>query len=121
MSIKEKQDWYTRPEIFVANVAEGIDFYTKKLSFKIAWDYKEDEKVLVAQVYRGGKCEVILAEDANRSGMARLFIELLPEELSQLESEIEKNNIESRHSTWGMPVIEIKDPFGNELLFPIEQ
>ena len=77
--------------------------------------------MIVAQVNRGNKCEIILAEDEKRSGMSRLFIELLPEELAELKLEITKNKIKSIASSWGMPIIEIKDRSGNELYFPTDQ
>lgn len=115
------EEWYTRPVVFVADVGRAIEFYTEKLGFSKIWDYEENNKVIVAQVSRGKQCEIILSEDSNRSGMSRLFIELIPEEIKQLRSYIKRNNIESKASTWGIPIIEIKDPFGNELFFPTGQ
>ena len=118
MTRNRKEDWYTRPVVFVTDVGKAINFYIDKLGFDKVWDYKDNEKIIVAQINRGNKCEIILAEDTNRSGLSRLFIELFPEELKHLKSNIKKNKIKSRTSSWGMPIIEIKDPFGNELFFP---
>lgn len=120
MSHEKGESWYTRPVVFVADVPRAITFYSEKLGFVEAWSYEDNGRVIVAQVNRGSKCEIILSEDLSRSGMSRLFIELWPEELTQLKLEIETNKIEFIDSSWGMPIIEIKDPFGNELYFPID-
>lgn len=118
MSKQLKEDWYTRPVVFVSDVEKALEFYCKKLKFTEAWRHEEGDAILVTQVNRGSKCEVILADNELRSGMSRLFIELTPEELAQFKQEIKANKINATESHWGMPIISIKDPFGNELFFP---
>ena len=119
--MKKQQDWYTRPVLFVTNMTKALKFYCDKLGFQQVWDYEANNQVIVAQVSRGKKCEVILCEDSDKAGKSRLFIELLPEELKLLKDEIKRKKIPSKSTHWGMPVIEIKDPSGNELYFPVGQ
>jgi catechol 2,3-dioxygenase-like lactoylglutathione lyase family enzyme len=114
----KSENWYTRPVLFVSNIEEALNFYCDKLGFEKAWDYGENGATIVVQVNRGKKCEVILSLNADRAGMSRLFIELLSEELKHFKAEIKKRNILSKDSFWGMPIIAIQDPSGNELFFP---
>lgn len=50
---------------------------------------------------------------------ARIFIELVPEELKALKAEIKCKRIPSNSMRRDIPVIEIKDPCGSELFFPV--
>jgi catechol 2,3-dioxygenase-like lactoylglutathione lyase family enzyme len=109
--------WYTRPVLFVADIGRSIGFYTKGLGFRKAW-HEADGKGTVCQVDRGG-CEIILCEDAARRGKARLFVSLTKEAIAGLQREIADRSIPSKMSWWGYDVIQIDDPDGNELLFPI--
>ncbi len=117
----EKEKWYTRPVFFVANVEVSLRHYCDLLGFVQAWDYKENGRTIVAQVDRGEQCELILAEDSDRVGKSRVFISLYPNELETLQEEIETRGIPSKRSLWGYPVIQIQDPDGNEMLFPLEE
>ncbi len=108
--------WYTRPVLFVADVNRALRFYIDLLGFEKSW-HEGDGAGGVCQVNRAG-CEIILCEDATRSGKARLFVELTAEGLAEIRREIAERAVASEKSWWGMDVIKIVDPDGNELLFP---
>jgi len=109
--------WYTRPVLFVADVNRAIQFYVDRLGFEKNW-HEGNGAGGVCQVARG-ECEIILCEDAARSGGARLFVSLIPEALAELRRELEKRSVPSKESWWGYDVIQVDDPDGNELLFPM--
>lgn len=87
-------------------------------AFKKKW-HEADGAGTVCQVERGD-CEIILCQDARRGDKARLFIELNAEAMAELRREIEERSVPSRKSWWGYDVIQVDDPDGNELFFPIE-
>jgi len=109
--------WYTRPVLFVADIGRSIRFYTEGLAFRKAW-HEADGKGTVCQVERGG-CEIILCEHDTRRDKARLFVSLTREAFAALRREIIERSIPSKMSWWGYDVIQIDDPDGNELLFPV--
>jgi len=109
--------WYTRPVFFVADVHRALRFYLDLLGFEKSW-HEGDGTGKVCQVNRG-ECEIILCEDATRQDKARLFIELTAEGLAELRRELVNRSIPSTNSWWGYDVIQIHDPDGNELLFPL--
>ena len=109
--------WYTRPVLFVADIGRSIRFYTEGLGFRKAW-HEADGKGTVCQVERGG-CEIILCEHDTRRDKARLFVSLTREAIATLRREIIERSIPSKMSWWGYDVIQIDDPDGNELLFPV--
>ena len=88
--------WYTRPVLFV----------------------EDDGKGTVCQVNRAG-CEIILCEDPVRRDKARLFVSLTEEGIAELRREIVERSVSIRKSWWGYDVVQIDDPDGNELLFPL--
>ena len=65
------------------------------------------------------ECEIILCEDADRKDKTRLFVELTDDGIAELRREIVERPISSKKSWWGYNVIQIDDPDGNELLFPL--
>ena len=109
--------WYTRPVLFVADIGRSIRFYTEGLGFRKAW-HEADGKGTVCQVERGG-CEITLCEHDTRRDKARLFVSLTREAIAALRREIIERSIPSKMSWWGYDVIQIDDPDGNELLFPV--
>jgi catechol 2,3-dioxygenase-like lactoylglutathione lyase family enzyme len=109
--------WYTRPVLFVADVSRALRFYVDRLGFEKSW-HEGDGAGKVCQVNRE-ECEIILCEDATRTDKARLFVSLTPEGLAALRSEIAERSVPSKESWWGYDVIQIDDPDGNELLFPV--
>jgi len=111
--------WYTRPVLFVADVNRAIRFYVDKLGFEKSW-HEGDGAGGVCQVNHG-ECEIILCEDSRRRDKARLFIELTPEGLADLRREIVERSVPSKESWWGYDVVQVDDPDGNELLFPISE
>ena len=108
--------WYTRPVLFVADIGRSIRFY-EELGFRKAW-HEADGKGTVCQLERGG-CEIILCEHDSRRDKARLFVSLTMEALTALRAHIADRSIPSKTSRWGYDVIQVDDPDGNELLFPI--
>jgi catechol 2,3-dioxygenase-like lactoylglutathione lyase family enzyme len=110
-------EWYSRPVLFVLDVKRALRFYTDLLGFEKAW-HEGDGKGKVCQVNRAG-CEIILCEDPDRKDRGRLFVSLNQDEIARLRSEIVERSIPSKKSWWGYDVIQIDDPDGNELLFPI--
>jgi len=111
--------WYTRPVLFVADVNRAIRFYVDLLGFEKAW-HVGDGAGKVCQVNHG-ECEIILCEDARRRDKARLFIELTPEGLADLRREIVERSVPSKETWWGYDSLQIDDPDGNELLFPVSE
>jgi len=109
--------WYTRPVFFVSDVDRARRFYVDMLGFEKGWGADEDR---VCQVNHG-ECEIILCEHPTRRDKARLFIELTKEALADLRQEIVARNVPSKKSWWGYDVVQIDDPDGNELLFPISE
>ena len=109
--------WYTRPVLFVSDVNRALHFYQDLLGFEKAW-HEGDGKGKVCQVNRA-ECEIILCEEAGRKDKARLFVELTPDGIAELRREIVEHSIPSKTSWWGYDVIQIDDPDGNELLFPL--
>jgi catechol 2,3-dioxygenase-like lactoylglutathione lyase family enzyme len=106
-----------RPVLLVTDVHRAIRFYVDKLGFEKSW-HEGGGAGGVCQVARG-ECEIILSEDATRSGRARLFVSLTPEALAELRRELEERSVPTKTSWWGYDVIQIEDPDGNELLFPL--
>ena len=111
--------WYSRPVLFVADVNRALRFYIDLLGFKKHW-HSGDGTGTVCQVNRG-ECEIILCEDAARRDKARLFIELTVDGLAELRRELAERSVPNNNSWWGYDVIQIHDPDGNELLFPISE
>ena len=110
------QKWYPRPVFFVADVNRALHFYTDALGFEKAWGGDDGT---VCQVNRSD-CEIILCEHETRRDKGRLFIELNKDGLAELRREIEERSIPHKTTWWGYDSIQIDDPDGNELLFPIE-
>jgi catechol 2,3-dioxygenase-like lactoylglutathione lyase family enzyme len=109
--------WYARPVLFVDDIARALSFYVGKLGFDKSW-HEGDGKGKVSQVARA-ECEIILCEDPARRDRARLFIELGPEGMLELNREISERSSPAKQSWWGYDVIELLDPDGNQLLFPL--
>jgi catechol 2,3-dioxygenase-like lactoylglutathione lyase family enzyme len=114
---KNGHRWYTRPVLFVSDVKRALRFY-EELGFEKAW-HTGDGKGKVCQVNRA-ECELILCEDPNRKDKARLFVELTKDGIAELRRELLERSIPNKKSWWGYDVIQIDDPDGNELLFPLE-
>ena len=110
--------WYARPVLFVADVNRALRFYVDMLGFRKKW-HEADGEGTVCQVDRGD-CEIILCQHDTRRDRARLFIELTVDELSELRRELEERSVPARATWWGYDSIQIDDPDGNELVFPIE-
>ena len=111
--------WYSRPVLFVADVNRALRFYIDMLGFDKAW-HEGDGKGTVCQVNHG-ECEIILCQDAVRRDKARLFIELTPEGLADFRRQVVERSVPSKESWWGYDVLQVDDPDGNELLFPVSE
>ena len=110
------QKWYPRPVFFVADINRAIRFYIDVLGFEKKWGADDGT---VCQVNRSD-CEIILCEHSARRDKGRLFIELNQDGLAELRQEIDERSIPFKTTWWGYDSIQIEDPDGNELLFPIE-
>jgi catechol 2,3-dioxygenase-like lactoylglutathione lyase family enzyme len=117
-AVKSQTGWYARPVFFVADVSRALRFYVDLLGFEKRW-HEGDGEGTVCQVNRGD-CEIILCEHPTRRDRARLFIELNVDELAELRRELVQRSVPSKETWWGYDSIQIDDPDGNELLFPIE-
>jgi catechol 2,3-dioxygenase-like lactoylglutathione lyase family enzyme len=111
--------WYTRPVLFVADVNRALGFYVGTIGFEKRW-HEGNGAGGVCQVQRR-ECEIILCEDAARRDRGRLFIELTAEALADLRRVLVERAVPAQETWWGAPAIQIKDPDGNELLFPISK
>ena len=109
--------WYARPVFFVADVNRAAKFYIDMLGFKKKW-HSGDGAGTVCQVDRG-ECEVILCQDDARRDKSRLFVELTAEGLEDLRRELAARSVPVKERWWGYDTIEVDDPDGNELFFPI--
>jgi catechol 2,3-dioxygenase-like lactoylglutathione lyase family enzyme len=111
--------WYTRPVLFVADVNRALRFYVDMLGFGKSW-HEGDGAGKVCQVNHG-ECEIILCEEATRRDKARLFIELTADGLTDLRRELAERSVPSKESWWGYDTLQIDDPDGNELFFPVPE
>lgn len=109
--------WYSRPVLFVADVQRALRFYVDLLGFEKDW-HEGDGAGTVCQVHRA-ECEIILCEDRDRKDRGRLFVSLTPEGMAQLRSELAARSIPNTKSWWGHDLIQVDDPDGNQLLFPL--
>lgn len=119
MSSQSIHRWYARPVLFVADVNRALRFYVDMLGFQKHW-HEADGAGTVCQVDRG-ECEIILCEDAARKDRGRLYIELNAEALADLRRELDVRSVEHVETWWGSNALQIADPDGNELLFPISE
>jgi catechol 2,3-dioxygenase-like lactoylglutathione lyase family enzyme len=111
--------WYMRPVLFVADVNRALRFYIDMLGFEKRW-HEGDGAGKVCQVNRG-ECEIILCEDGVRRDRGRLFVELTSDGLADLRRELVERSVPSKNSRWGYDVLQVDDPDGNELLFPVSE
>lgn len=109
--------WYLRPVLFVSDVQAALRFYVDKLGFEKQW-HEGDGKGTVCQVHRGG-CAIILCENPERHGKARLYIELTRDGIDELRRAIEARSVPAQQMWWGSDVIRVADPDGNEMFFPL--
>jgi len=111
--------WYARPVLFVSDVNRAIRFYVDMLGFEKSW-HEGDGAGKVCQVNHG-ECEIILCEDARRRDKARLFVELTADGLTDLRREVAERSVPSKETWWGYDTLQIDDPDGNELFFPVPE
>jgi hypothetical protein len=109
--------WYARPVFYVADLNRALRFYVDLLGFWKKW-HEGDGTGTVCQVNRSD-CEIILCQDATRTDKARLFIELTAEGLAEFSRELEERSVPTKETWWGYDCIQIDDPDGNEMLFPM--
>jgi catechol 2,3-dioxygenase-like lactoylglutathione lyase family enzyme len=119
MTSPTAHQWYSRPVLFVADLQRTLHFYVDLLGFVKQW-HEGDGTGTVAQVHRAG-CEIILCESPTRKDTGRLFIELTRDGLAELRNELTRGAVPSRIAWWGSDVVQVDDPDGNELLFPVTE
>jgi catechol 2,3-dioxygenase-like lactoylglutathione lyase family enzyme len=117
MSSQTVHRWYARPVLFVADVQRALHFYVDMLGFEKRW-HEGDGTGTVCQVDRG-ECEIILCEDETRKDKGRLFIEITAEGLQDLRRELAERAVPTKETWWGYDSVQVDDPDGNELLFPV--
>jgi len=110
--------WYARPVLFVADLERALHFYVDQLGFWKKW-HEGEGKGTVCQVNRKD-CEIILWQTPTRQDKSRLFIELNVKELAELRREIAERAVPTKDTWWGYDSVQIDDPDGNELIFPVE-
>jgi catechol 2,3-dioxygenase-like lactoylglutathione lyase family enzyme len=101
----------------VSDLSRSLHFFLDQLGFVKNW-HSDNGAGAVCQVSRS-ECEVILCQDAARHDKARLFISLTPEGLADFQRELRDRSVPSKSNWWGYDTIQIDDPDGNELLFPL--
>ena len=111
--------WYARPVLFVADLRRSLAFYIDQLGFRKDW-HSGDGTGEVCQVSRSD-CEIILCEDPRRRDRARLFVELTAEGVAAFQGELVARSVPNRSAWWGYDSVQVNDPDGNELLFPIPE
>jgi len=109
--------WYARPVFFVGDINRAIRFYVDMLGFEKAW-HEADGAGTVCQVNRG-ECEIILCQDAARTDKTRLFVELTAAGLADLRRELLERGVSTKETWWGYDTVQVDDPDGNELFFPV--
>jgi catechol 2,3-dioxygenase-like lactoylglutathione lyase family enzyme len=111
--------WYARPVFFVADLSRSLPFYLDQLGFVKNW-HEGDGAGTVCQVSRS-ECEIILCQDAARPDRARLFIELTADGLEDFRRELAVRSVATEAIWWGYDTTLVRDPDGNELLFPVPE
>jgi len=109
------ESWHSRTVFFVKDADRSVAFYRDKLGCVLDWNYQEDGRSVVCQVSRDGLKLILAAQDDRKAGQGRVFITHVKG--SALRKEIAEKGIEAQDDDWGMPVIVIEDPDGNQLLF----
>jgi catechol 2,3-dioxygenase-like lactoylglutathione lyase family enzyme len=110
--------WFSRPVLFVADVAKAIEFYTRLLGFEPGNSYEENGVVLVGEVSRED-CHLLLnSQQPDKIGHGRMFISLDPEPFKRLREEFEQRGAPVKDGWWGYDLMVVEDPDGNELFFP---
>ena len=109
--------WYARPVLFVSELDRAIHFYVDVLGFEKGW-HEGDGTGTVCQVNHG-ECEIILCEHGRRRDRGRLYVELTSDGLADLRSQLAERHIATKKTWWGSDTIQVDDPDGNELLFPL--
>ena len=111
--------WYTRPVLFVSDLSRAIRFYVDVLGFEKGW-HEGDGSGTVCQVNHG-ECEIILCEDDTRRDRGRLYVELTADGLADLRRQFAERGVSPRERWWGNDTLQVDDPDGNELLFPLSE
>jgi catechol 2,3-dioxygenase-like lactoylglutathione lyase family enzyme len=111
------KDWYSRPVFFVKDAERSIAFYRDKLSCTLSWNYQEQGRAVVCQMSRSGFEVILAAQDETKAGHGRIFVSIDHEQEAALRQQIAANGLIASDDYWGMPVIVIEDPDGNQLLF----
>ena len=111
--------WYTRPIFSVSNIAAALTHYCEQLGFKQSWKYEEDGETIVTQVNKGDM-ELILTSNLDRVGAGRLFVSLEEPEMLDLQALVDQGQVQAEQIFWGYPSLRVRDPDGNEMIFPLE-
>src|SRR5512134_3099503 len=100
--------WYSRPVLFVTDLQRALRFYLDGLGFRKDC-HADDGQGTVCQVSRSD-CEIILRQDVNRRGTARLFIELTADGLREFRRELDGQAVPHQTTWWGYDTTQVDDP-----------
>lgn len=108
--------WFPRPVLFVSDAEASYRHYIDVLGFTHAWRHEHEGALLVCEVERDG-VQLILNRDAERAGKGRVFINPNDGESFRVSEEMRSRGADVTRGHWGMPVMRVRDPDGNELYF----
>jgi catechol 2,3-dioxygenase-like lactoylglutathione lyase family enzyme len=110
------EPWYPRTVLFVSDAEAAYRHYIDVLGFEHEWRHEESGSLLVCEVGRDG-VQIILQRDPEKAGKGRVFINPNRGESERATSEMKARGADIRTGIWGMPVIMVHDPDGNQLFF----
>jgi catechol 2,3-dioxygenase-like lactoylglutathione lyase family enzyme len=110
------EPWYPRPVLFVSDAEAAYRHYIDVLGFQHEWRHEEDGRLFVCEVGRDG-VQIILQRDPDRAGKGRVFINPNHGESESETAKMKVRNADVTSGIWGMPVIIVRDPDGNQLFF----
>jgi len=117
-----KNQWYSRPVLFVSDMDRSVDFYVKQFGFTENWRFDPaGGKESVAQVARSGMELILTSELSANTGTGLMFLSLDGDDaVDALRAELEGRGVDVKEGVWGYRVMVITDPDGNEFYFCYE-
>ena len=90
------------------------------LGFTQSWRYENEGKAFVAQVDRQGCALIFSSQWPEKVSNGLMFISLGADvALDKLRAELESKGVDVKDGWWGYPLLVVRDPDGNELLFQL--
>src|SRR5262245_3327494 len=113
--------WYTRPVVYGSDIDRSVDFYVKQLGFTRNWDFTAEGKRWIAQVSRPGVEFIMTAQWPDKAGTSVMFIEVTPDVLDALHTDLEARGVKVQDGEWGYRLMVIADPDGNQFWFAYDE